>query len=92
MTVQTTRRFRAAFATLPEAARRSISRGARTLLEHPGDPALQFKPIHPLRPVFSARVALGYIALGVKEGQDVIWFWVGSHADYDRLLAQAHHG
>ncbi len=29
----------------------------------------------------------GYRALAVREGDDVIWFWIGSHADCGRLLA-----
>jgi len=29
---------------------------------------------------------LGYRALGVLEGSTVIWFWIGLHADYDRLI------
>jgi hypothetical protein len=31
---------------------------------------------------------IGWRALGVKEGQRMIWFWVGSHADYDNILNQ----
>lgn len=34
----------------------------------------------------SVRVALGYRALGVVRGKDILWFWIGSHADYDRLV------
>ena len=28
-------------------------------------------------------------ALGVDDNGDIIWFWIGSHADYDRLLKTA---
>jgi hypothetical protein len=31
-------------------------------------------------------VSLGYRALAGVQGDTVIWFWIGSHADYDRLL------
>jgi hypothetical protein len=34
----------------------------------------------------SARVGLGYRALGQMDGEVMIWFWIGSHADYDKLL------
>lgn len=37
-------------------------------------------------PIYSARVGLGYRALAVREGGTWIWFWIGNHADYDRLL------
>jgi len=33
------------------------------------------------------RVSLGYRALGVPVDLGVQWFWIGNHADYDKLLA-----
>jgi hypothetical protein len=36
--------------------------------------------------VYSLRIGLGYRALGVTEGTVVVWFWIGSHAECDRLL------
>jgi hypothetical protein len=46
------------------------------------------KQVHATRPIFSVRVGLGYRALGVREGDEMIWFWIGSHADYDQLLSR----
>jgi hypothetical protein len=37
-------------------------------------------------PIYSVRVTLGYRAVGLLEQDEVMSFWVGSHADYDRLL------
>jgi hypothetical protein len=34
-------------------------------------------------------VGLHYRALAVEDGADLIWFWIGTHAEYDRLLDQA---
>jgi hypothetical protein len=39
-----------------------------------------------LENVYSVRIGLGYRALGILEGSVVTWFWIGSHADYDRLV------
>jgi hypothetical protein len=33
-------------------------------------------------------VGLAYRALAVRDKDEVIWFWVGSHADYDDLLGR----
>jgi hypothetical protein len=44
--------------------------------------------VHADPPTYSARVGIGYRAVGVVEGDTLIWFWIGSHADHDRLLAQ----
>ena len=54
----------------------------------PFHPGLRFKQVHPTRPIYSARVGLAYRALAVRDGDDVIWFWIGSHGDYDKLLAR----
>ena len=58
----------------------------RLFRDNPEHPSLRFKPVHPRRPIYSARVGLGYRALAVRDGDAVIWFWIGSHADYDHLL------
>jgi len=34
----------------------------------------------------SARVGSGYRALGLDEGDTVQWFWIGTHAQYDKLI------
>ena len=52
----------------------------------PSHPGLQFKRVGKRRPVYSARIGLDYRALGVVTGSSVIWFWIGPHAAYDRLL------
>ena len=92
MTSHTTDRFRTALGALSEKVQRSARRAYRTFLKNPSHPSLHFKQVHASRPIFSARVALGYRALCVREGEDFIWFWIGSHADYDRLLSQLRRG
>ena len=56
--------------------------------ENPGHPSLLFKKVHDREPIDSVRVTLGYRALGLLEGDEVTWFWIGTHAAYDRLLDQ----
>jgi len=34
----------------------------------------------------SVRVTLGYRALGLLGAEEIVWFWIGTHAEYDRLL------
>lgn len=81
-------RFRKAFESLPEEIQRR-ARGAYARWEQdPAHPSLQFKKVHDRQPIYSVRVALGWRAIGILQGDDMIWFWIGSHAEYDRLLAQ----
>jgi hypothetical protein len=35
---------------------------------------------------WSVRLGLFYRALGVNIPEGVLWFWIGSHADYDNLV------
>ena len=86
MTSKTTERFRSAYAGLPEHVQRRAREGYRLFQENPRHPGLQFKQVHSSRPIYSARVGLGYRALAVVDGDAVVWFWIGTHADYDRLL------
>ena len=60
----------------------------RLFRQDPRHPSLRFKQVHPVRPIFSARVGMGYRAVAVREEGTVIWFWIGTHADYDKLLKQ----
>jgi hypothetical protein len=46
-------------------------------------PSLHFKQIGRY---WSVRVGARHRALGVDVEEGVLWFWIGSHADYDRLL------
>jgi hypothetical protein len=55
-------------------------------IENPRHPSLRFKQVHSVLPVYSARVSLDYRAAGVLEGDTVIWFWVGIHGEYEKLL------
>jgi len=61
----------------------------RLLQQDPSHPSLRFKLVHASRPIYSVRIGLAYRALGVRDGDVIIWFWIGSHADYDRLLRES---
>jgi hypothetical protein len=37
--------------------------------------------------MYSVRVGLHYRALGLPVNGGVHWFWIGSHAEYDKLVA-----
>lgn len=45
---------------------------------------LHFKPL--MADVWSVRVNQNYRALGRRKGSLIVWFWIGTHAEYDQLL------
>ena len=86
MTSRTTTSFRKAFAALPEDVQERAREAFRLFSDNPAHPSLQFKQVHTIEPIFSARITLHYRALARRRDNDWIWFWIGSHADYDQLL------
>ena len=88
MNSRTTIEFRKLFADLPEQVKKQTRAAYRQFKEDPSHPSLRFKKVHPDLPIYSARITKNYRAVGQLDGDTVIWFWVGSHADYDKLLGQ----
>jgi hypothetical protein len=74
------------FRSLPEAVRELARKNYRLWRENPNHPSLQFKRVHQTEPLYSVRIGLGWRALGLLEADTIAWFWIGSHADYDRLI------
>ena len=89
MRSKTTRAFRKRLADLPEGVQAHARKAYRQFAEDPSHPSLQFKRVHTSVPLYSARVSRGYRAVGQVQGDTVVWFWIGSHADYDGLLSRS---
>ncbi len=85
MRSRTTRRFRSSFANLPTIIQQQTRQAYRLWLENPRHPGLQFKRLKTANPVCSVRIGGTYRAVGVIEDDVIVWFWIGSHASYDRL-------
>ncbi len=88
MKSRTTFSFRKAFATLPKQVQNQAREVYRQFKRDPNYPSLRFKKVHPELPIYSARINKDYRAVGQLEGDIIIWFWIGSHTDYERLLSQ----
>jgi mRNA-degrading endonuclease RelE of RelBE toxin-antitoxin system len=88
MKSRTTRRFRDLLAALPSRVRAQAKDAFKLFCQDPSHPGLHFKKVHPDPPTYSARVGIGYRAVGAMDGDTVVWFWIGSHADYDKLVDQ----
>jgi mRNA-degrading endonuclease RelE of RelBE toxin-antitoxin system len=80
--------FRRAFAKLPRDVQQRTKAAYRRFQSDPFHPGLQFKRLHASLPLWSARINETYRAVGIRNSDDVIvWFFIGTHADYERLLA-----
>jgi hypothetical protein len=77
------RRFQKAYEALPPAVRSQADKSFALLKQSPSHPSLRFKKVGRY---WSVRVSRTYRALAVEVGGDLIWFWIGTHRDYDRLI------
>lgn len=71
------------YRNLPAPVRRLADKNFVLLQADPRHPSLHFKRVGRF---FSVRVGLSYRALGVEVEDGVLWFWIGSHADYDKIV------
>jgi len=55
------------------------------LQENPRHPSLQFKKVGNF---WSALVGIAHRALAAEDDAGFIWVWIGSHADYERMIRQ----
>jgi hypothetical protein len=58
----------------------------RLWVANPHHPSLQFKKLGPL--VWSARVGLQYRAVAAPIPNGYVWFWIGPHDEYEKLIKQ----
>lgn len=81
MISRTTERFWRGFQRLPREIQEQARSAYRLFRQDPHHPSLRFRCVHQTEPVYSARVGLHYRAVGVVDGNTIIWFWIGSHAE-----------
>ena len=75
-----------AYRQLPNHVKQQARNAYILFSDNPSHPSLNFKRVGRRSRVYSVRVSAGYRALGVMEQDVIIWFWIGSHQEYDRLL------
>lgn len=80
----TTKKFWRCYDKLPLKIQRLADQCYELLKTDPSHPSLHFKKIG--NRYWSVRVGLDYRALGVEVENGISWFWIGSHAQYDRLI------
>ena len=75
--------FWALYNTLPRKVRELSDKNFALLRSDPRHPSLHFKRIGEL---WSVRAGLHYRALGIDVDEGIMWIWIGTHAEYDKLI------
>jgi hypothetical protein len=83
LTHHTSPRFWECYTALPSTVQQLADANFELLKRDPRHPSLHFKQIDRF---WSVRVGLRYRALGVSTPDGIVWFWIGTHSDYDRLI------
>jgi hypothetical protein len=76
-------RFWALYEALPADIRGLADKNFQLLKSAPRHPSLHFKRI---RDLWSVRIGSHYRALGLPVADGVLWFWIGTHAEYDKIV------
>ena len=76
-------RFWASYHQLPPEVRQRALKQYRLWLKNPEHRSLRFKKIQSF---WSARIDARYRALGIMAGDTVVWFWIGTHDEYEQIL------
>jgi mRNA-degrading endonuclease RelE of RelBE toxin-antitoxin system len=81
-----TKTFRKRLSELPVSVQEQAGKAYALWQKDPYHPSLQFKRISQRQPIYSARVSINYRVLGLLESDQIYWYWIGAHDEYDDLL------
>lgn len=79
----TSSRFWKCYEDLPAEIQALADKQFSLLQKDPTHPSLHFKKVGKY---WSARVNADMRALALESGNDLVWFWIGGHGEYDRII------
>ena len=87
MNLEVTKNFISLFKKLPERVQKTARKNYSLWKTNSQHPSLDFKKVHSSKQIYSIRIGLGWRAVGILTNEtSIVWFWIGSHNDYDNLL------
>jgi hypothetical protein len=72
-----------AYRALPQDVRERADKAFELLKADPRHSSLRLKKVGVL---WSARVSRDHRALAIEDDSGLVWIWIGSHADYGKLI------
>ena len=80
--------FWRAYGGLDSQVRGAARRAYGLFAENPDHPSLRFKKLGGYENVWSVRINEQYRAVGERSGDTIVWVWIGSHNDFDKLFGR----
>ncbi|MEQ8189644.1 MAG: hypothetical protein ABRQ39_16870 [Candidatus Eremiobacterota bacterium] len=68
---------------LPVEVKKLADKNFEILKKNLHHPSIHLKKVNNY---WSVRVGTGYHALAVEVKKDLLWFWIGHHSEYDKLI------
>ncbi len=81
-------RFWRSYQNLPKEVQNLADKNFQLLKADPYHPSLHFKKVGEKNQLWSVRGSRQYRALGREKPEGIVWFWIGSHGEYDELLKE----
>lgn len=88
MKSKATDKFWKYYAQLPNNIKKQAKESYSIFQRDPYYPSLHFKRVHSSLPIYSVRITIDYRAIGVLKENMIVWFWIGSHSGYEKLVKQ----
>lgn len=86
MISETTEDFWEQYYRLPKHIRERAREAYHRFMADPNYPGLRFKRVDPVEPLYSVRITNAYRAVGMLEGDVILWAFIGTHEEYERFL------
>ncbi|MBM3333439.1 hypothetical protein FJY63_02145 [Candidatus Sumerlaeota bacterium] len=80
-------RFWRHYRQLRKEVRELADKNFARLKADPLHPSLQLKKVGKTKQLWSVRIGAHYRALGREKPEGIVWFWIGTHAEYNKLLS-----
>jgi hypothetical protein len=87
VTSHTTASFWRRFKALPPEIQSKARLTFHRFRADPKHPSLGFKKLQGCPDYWSVRVSLDFRAVAVQEKETLIWFWIGTHREFDRTFS-----
>jgi hypothetical protein len=76
--------FWSCYEKLPPEVQKLADKNFTALKNNPKHPSLHFKKVGKY---CSVRIGMKYRALGIEIEEGLLWFWIGTHTEYDKLIS-----
>ena len=86
MNSHTTKSFRDALKRLSAEARKQAREAYVQFQVDPFSPGLNFEEVNSQKHIWSARITRGIRARGIRDRDEITWYWIGTHREYEQRM------